>query len=134
MYSRWFQMCCTTKGDYGFLILLARLLFWISFPAAAMKPHDLKQLREECLLAYTSRLQEGSQASYSRKESEGRSCNRGHGGVLLTGLFPMVCSTGFPMQFWTTCLWLAPSTVTWDFPHHISKEDQFPTRCGHRSI
>lgn len=53
----------------------------------------------------------------SRQKPGGRNWSKDHGVMLLIGLLLVACSVGLFMQSRTTCLGLAPPTVTWALPH-----------------
>jgi hypothetical protein len=51
------------------------------------------------------------------QEPGGRGWCRGHGGELLTDLFPMACSAFFLIELRTTNPGLAPPTMVWVLPN-----------------
>jgi hypothetical protein len=69
----------------------------------------------------------------SGQEPGGRSCCRGRGGVLLTGLLPMACSACFLIEPRATSSGMAPPTMSWTFPCP-SLIKNLPNRLASRQI
>ena len=69
------------------------------------------------LLNSCSSLKEIRTGTHTGQEAGGRSWCRGHGGVLLTGLLPVACSTCFLIEPRTTRAGMTPPTMGWALPH-----------------
>jgi len=93
------------------------VLVRVSIPAQIIMTK--KQVGEERVYsAYTSTLlfiTKGSQ-DWNSKGSGSRSCCRGHGGVLLTGLLPLAYSACSLTEPKTTSPGTAPPTMVWALP------------------
>lgn len=73
--------------------------------------------RQKGLLYVSQPITEGSQGWYSTLEHGGRDGSRGHGGMLLTGLFSVTCSVLLLIRPRTTCPGVEPPTVNWTLLH-----------------
>ena len=80
--------------------------------------HDQKHLgKKEFISAHITfhhKRKSGQELQAGAWEQE---MNRGHGGLLLTDLFPLACSTRFPLEPRTTSLHVALVTMDLALPH-----------------
>jgi hypothetical protein len=81
------------------------------------------------LLFITKRSQD-----WNSSRSGSRSWCRGHGGMFLTGLFPLVCSAWFLIEPKTTSPGMAPPTVGWALPPWSLTEKKCLTAGSHGGI
>jgi hypothetical protein len=91
---------------------------------------EIKQWRKS-LFQFT--LPVDSRPSLREQELEGRRWCRGHGGILLNGLFLMACSACFLIEPRTTCPGMAPPTMGWALPHQ-SLIKKMPYRLAHSPL
>lgn len=91
-------------------------------PNAVIKKKKMrpKQLGEERVsLPYRQRCSTGG--------GQGRKGSRGHGEMVLTGLFYTACSFHFLIQHRTTCPGVVPQTVGWSLPYQSLIRRNAPT-------
>lgn len=98
------------------LFRIPKIIVLVRVSTAAMKHCDPKYAGEEKVyLTYTSHcspsLKETRIRSQAGQETGGRSVCRGHGGLLLTGLFLMACSACLLMETWTSSPGMVLPTV-----------------------
>jgi len=95
-----------------------------------------KQVGEERVYpAYTSTLLFITKGSQDRNSSRSgsRSCCRGHGGMLLTGLLPLACSACSLIELKTTRPGTAAPTIGWTLPYQ-SLIEKMPYSWSHGGI
>lgn len=93
---------------------LRLLLVWWNTMTKVTK--EKKRFIQLPLLHHNPSLEEVRRGTQAGQEPENRSWSRGHGGVLLTSLLPMACSTYFLLEPSTTSPGKDPRTMGQAFP------------------
>lgn len=100
-----YQSCHTHTHDY-----LTSISVFMPWPKATWRGKKLFGLHISITFHHNGK---------SGQEARDRDINRDHGGLLLASLFSLACWICFLVYLWTACSGVAPTAVSWVYPHKL---------------